>query len=111
MLCMANICSQTYFEIARCTRVAVLAQHHDALLQRVGLLTSNLKRILPNKTAIFSNFLPAMASNHTSMNYNRPVKNLAGLVLKRLNVLIVGGAKISLPIKRTSSNRRIFPYH
>ena len=40
-------------------------------LRRVELLTSTSKRVSPNKTAIFRSFLPAMASSHTSMNYNK----------------------------------------
>ena len=40
-----------------------------------------------------------------------PSSYLAGFVLEHLNVQIVDGAKTSLPIKRTSSNGRIFPYH
>ena len=32
-------------------------------------------------------------------------------MIERSNVLAVDGAKTSLPIERTSSNRHIFPYH
>ena len=45
-----------------------------------------------------------------SCSQESPTSQLAVLVLERSNVLIVGGAKFSLPVKHTSSNRRIFPY-
>ena len=63
---------------------------------------------------IFHCFLPATASNHTSMSHNGAVlKNcwVYNLLALCSNVRTVGRAKISLPIKRTSSNRHIFPYH
>ena len=62
-------------------------------------------------------FLLAMASNHRSMIYKQLLKKnwvhikLAGHELERSNVPTMGGAKISLSIKRTPSNRHIFPYH
>ena len=70
MLCMTRICSPTCFRIASCTRLAILNTvtfHWDKFV----LLTSTSKRVLPKKSTIFPRFLPAMASNHASMNYYR----------------------------------------
>ena len=70
-VCMANISSLTYFEIAMCscTRVAIL----DIVTFEVALLTSTSKRVLPNMTANFPVFcqwcLPIILLIHTSMNY------------------------------------------
>ena len=54
-LSIANISSSTYFEMTSYTRMAVInvvTFYYDG----VGLLTSTLKRVLPNKTAIFPVF-------------------------------------------------------
>ena len=64
-------------------------------------------------------FLPAMASNDSSMAYklkllkNRWLAGLAVWVLEFANVqtMDMGGAKSSLSIKRTSFSKCIFPYH
>ena len=47
-------CSPTYFELASCTRVAILARHPDVLLQWIGILTLTLKQVSPNKMAVSS---------------------------------------------------------
>ena len=62
MLCMASICSPTHFQIASCTRVAIATQHRDILLRQDQTLDLDFKASL---------VLSGMASNHTSMNYNR----------------------------------------
>ena len=52
ILCMANISSSTYFEIASCMKVAILnivMYYFDG----VRLLTSTSKQVLTNKTVIF----------------------------------------------------------
>ena len=62
---------------------------------------------------------PAMASKFQSYFHELLLScsleslssSLAGLVLECSNVIIVGGAEISLPVKCTLSNRCIFPYH
>ena len=74
---MANTSSSTYFEITRVAMLNIVTFYCDG----VGLFTSTLKWVSPNKMAIlvgfaeqdgyFSSFLPTMASNRTSMNYNR----------------------------------------
>ena len=59
----------------------------NIVMYGVGLWTSTLKRVSPNKMAIFcSSFMSTMASNHTSMRVvlkKRRVHNLLALGLKR----------------------------
>ena len=83
MFCMAKICSPTYLRIIGCTRLTILNTvvfHWDGF----GLLTLTLKHVSPKKLA---SFLPAMASNYTSMNYyrafskNRCIYNLLAMWL------------------------------
>ena len=62
-------------------------------------LDLNFEVSFAKQDSYFSSFLPAMASNHTSMNNNSCCQEslssyLAGFALKHSNVLIVGGAKI-----------------
>ena len=82
---MARINLPTYFRIASCTRSALLNTemfHWDGF----GLLTSTGSES-PKKSTVFHCFLPAMASDHTPMNYyrayskNRCVYNLLALWL------------------------------
>ena len=70
MFYMAKIYSPTYFRIASCTRLAILNTamfHWDG----IRLLTLTRSESCQRNRLFFHDFLPAMASDHTSMNYNR----------------------------------------
>ena len=88
-LSMTNICSPTYFQIASCTRVAIL---NSTPCHFIEMGSDSWPR---TKMAIF---FPAVASDHTFMNYNwaRHSAQLAGLVLQHSNS---GRGQISLPLK------------
>ena len=61
MLCMVNISSSTYFEIASCTRVAIL-NIVTFYCDGVGLLTS---ASFAEQDSYVSSLLSTMASNRT----------------------------------------------
>ena len=83
------VCSPTYFRWPAAQQWLAWYAQHCLRLRRVELL--------PNKTAIFRSFLPAMSYFHElqqSCPQDSPNSQLAGLVLERSNVLTVGGAKL-----------------
>ena len=96
---MANISSSTYFEIVSYMRVAIL----NIATFYCGWVGLNFEASFAEQDGYFPVYC-------TSVNYNRELllgqeSQLAGLVLERSNLLIVGGTKISLTIERRSSNR------
>ena len=75
---MGIICSWTYFETASCTRVAIL-DTMTFYCDGGQTFDLNFEASFAKQDCYFPSFLPAMASNHTSMNYN-------GVVLKNHGV-------------------------
>ena len=111
MLCMSNICSSAYImrEPAAQEWLYLTSWHSTVTWGRTFDL--NFEASFAEQDSYFSSFL---ASNRTPMNYNRELFSRITefitfwICAEHLNVPVVGGAKISLPIKRTLSNRRIF---
>ena len=106
---MANIYSPTYLEIASCTRLAILARYHDALLQWGRTLDLNFEASFAKQDGYFSSFLPVMASNHTSITIRELLSRIAKFISCRLCAWALehadsGQGQNFTPIKLTSSN-------
>ena len=82
----------------------------DVPLRRVRTPDLAFEASLAKEVWYLSSFRSAMASNRTVMNYSELIPRIttrASFVIERSNLLAVGGAKTSLCIKRTLSNRHV----
>ena len=66
---MARTSLPTYSRIA--SYMSGYTQHCDVPLRRVRTLDLDFEASLAKEVGYFSGFLPAMASDHTAMNYYR----------------------------------------